>query len=170
MSRALPQQLGAGAAPAPETVYLLPGEARVAMSPARLTTILGSCVAVCLFDRRLRIGGMNHFLLPGSPPARGDEPLRWGETSTEALVLDLLCAGATAPALEAKVFGGAHVAQSGAWPGVRIGDRNAETAFAVLARIGIPVAARAVGGAFGRRLVFEPHTGDAWVKELTGGR
>src|SRR4051812_50134949 len=47
-----------------KTVYLLPGELHASAEQTQVTTILGSCVSVCLWDQKLRIGGMNHFLLP----------------------------------------------------------------------------------------------------------
>lgn len=168
MSRESGKGPGALADPAPAEVYLLPGQARVAISPTRFTTILGSCVAVCLFDRRLGVGGLNHFLLPGAPERMVDDRLRWGEPAIEWLVASARESGARAGALEAKVFGGAHVAQMLAAPRDRIGDRNAATALGALERLGIPVVARAVGGVFGRKLVFESHTGSAFVRELKG--
>lgn len=163
--RATPAAL-AGVAPA--EVYLLPGQARVAISPTRFTTILGSCVAVCLVDRRLGIGGLNHFLLPGAPERPVAERLRWGGPAIEWLVSAVRESGARPDALEAKVFGGAHVAQGDAAPRDRIGDRNAASAFALLERLGIRVAARAVGGMYGRKLIFESHTGSAFIRELKG--
>lgn len=71
-----------------------------------LTTILGSCVAACIRDPVLGIGGMNHFLLPG---ATGDEGLRYGVQSMELLLNALLRKGARRERLEVKLFGGAHL-------------------------------------------------------------
>ncbi len=71
-----------------------------------LTTILGSCVAACIRDPVLGIGGMNHFLLPG---ATGDEGLRYGVQSMELLLDALLRKGARRERLEVKLFGGAHL-------------------------------------------------------------
>ncbi|TAL31461.1 chemotaxis protein CheD [Phenylobacterium sp.] len=71
-----------------------------------LTTILGSCVAACIRDTALGIGGMNHFLLPGST---GDEGLRYGVQSMELLLNALLRKGARRERMEVKLFGGAHL-------------------------------------------------------------
>ncbi|HWP35373.1 MAG TPA: chemotaxis protein CheD [Thermodesulfobacteriota bacterium] len=149
-------------------VYLLPGQARVTAAPTRFTTILGSCVAVCLFDPASRLGGINHFLLPGAPPDPQADPLRWGESATRWLVEAMLAQGAQRSTLEAKVFGGAHLARAAGPVGDRVGPRNVATALATLERLGIRVAARGVGGAVGRKLVFESHTGSAYLRELIG--
>lgn len=152
----------------PAPVYLMPGQARVAQAPTRFTTVLGSCVAVCLFDRRLGIGGLNHFLLPGVPTGPVADPLHWGEPAVEWLVSAVIDLGARARTLEAKVFGGAHIGQTGGTPEDRIGARNGATALAVLDRLGVPVMAKALGGTYGRKLVFESHTGMAYLRELRG--
>lgn len=150
----------------PAHAFVLPGQVRVAAAPATFTTILGSCVTVCLFDRGAGVGGLNHFLLPGAPTRSADDPLRWAEPSCEALLAAVILAGARRKALEAKLFGGAHIAASEAPAHFRVGDRNVASALAWLARLQVPVVARAVGGAVGRKLVFEGHTGGAWVREL----
>lgn len=164
-----PGERRASVEPGPQQVFVLPGQVRVASMPTNFTTVLGSCVAVCLFDRETSIGGINHFLLPGGPGAAVDEPLRWGEPAIEALVAAVLRAGSRLAALEAKVFGGAQIAPAGVLPHQRIGERNIETAVSELARRRIPVVALAVGGASGRKVVFESHTGLVWMRELASG-
>ncbi|MFP5465585.1 MAG: chemotaxis protein CheD, partial [Gammaproteobacteria bacterium] len=88
-------------------VYVLPGDVKATAAPTRYVTILGSCVAVCLYDPVRRVGGINHFLLPGTPPAGEREPLRWGEASIAALFEQVLGFGANQRFLQAKIFGGA---------------------------------------------------------------
>src|SRR5579862_7121055 len=70
-------------------VYLLPGQLHASAEPCQISTILGSCVAVCLFDRTRLTGGMNHFLLPNSRQGE-QESLRFGDSSTVALLEMLL--------------------------------------------------------------------------------
>jgi len=87
-------------------VHVIQGEFHVTDEDVVLTTILGSCVAACIRDPIARVGGMNHFLLPG---ANGDEGLRYGVQSMELLVNALLRCGARRERLEVKLFGGAHL-------------------------------------------------------------
>lgn len=150
---------------APRTVYLHPGRLFASAEPARVCTVLGSCVAVCLWERRHGIGGINHYALP-SGAARGADGLRFGEVAIPALFEEVLGLGARRSDLEAKVFGGACLRE---WPASEeegLGARNVEIALAVLRAERVPVTSRSSGGRRGRKLVFHTATGDAWVKEL----
>lgn len=148
-------------------VYVLPGEVRVSTFPTRFLTVLGSCVAVCLYDRVHGVGGINHFLLPGVPPPTEMDPVRWSTPSIVALIDRILAAGASRDCLVAKVFGGACIAARTVPDALRIGDRNVEQALAQMKQHGIEVANRRTGGNVGLKIVFESHTGVVWVKELT---
>lgn len=147
--------------------YVLPGQVCVAAEPTRFLTILGSCVAVCLYDSSLGVGGLNHFLLPGTPQ-RSDEkdPLRWGLPAIEELVAGVLRLGARPSLLQAKVFGGAQISAREIPAAMRIGERNIETALAELRRRHIPVMNQSLGGHAGCKLIFESQSGMAWVKRL----
>jgi len=91
----------------PRKIHVIQGQFHVSDGEdVVLTTILGSCVAACIRDPVLGIGGMNHFLLPG---ATGDEGLRYGVQSMELLLNALLRKGARRERLEVKLFGGAHL-------------------------------------------------------------
>ena len=147
------------------SVYLHPGQLFVATDPAAVTTILGSCVAVCLWDLALGIGGINHYLLPtGSKMAATG--LRYGNVAIELLLGQLAQAGAFAPNLRAKVIGGACVLDAMRGRENHLGDKNVEIAAKMLAEAGIPVLAWEVGGGRGRKLVFRPHDGSALIKLL----
>jgi chemotaxis protein CheD len=148
-------------------VYLLPAEivAVGADAPRTLTTILGSCVSVCLWDRRGRGGGMNHYLLP----RRGtDSPLtaRYGDIAIPALVTKLVALGADRADLRAKVFGGAHVLPLGTPGGRTLGGDNVQVAFSSLRAEGIHVVSEDVGGTRGRKLAFNTVDGTALVWRL----
>ena len=86
-------------------VYLHPGQFTVAVAPCTITTILGSCVAVCLFDPVARIGGLNHFLLPRAPGKNNS--LRFGNVAVPRLIEAMVECGAVKRRLQAKVIGGA---------------------------------------------------------------
>jgi two-component system chemotaxis response regulator CheB len=150
-------------------IFLLPGELAYARAGARLTTLLGSCVAVCLHDRARAAGGMNHFLLPRTS-GRSDTPGRYGDTATEALIAEARAQGARAADLEASLYGGGNVLglPETAGPGQRplVGEQNAAMARAVLSRHGIPIVHEDVGGTRGRRIVMNPETHAVQVQLL----
>jgi chemotaxis protein CheD len=148
-------------------VYLLPGEL-VAVGgemPRTLTTILGSCVSVCLWDRRGRGGGMNHFLLPRRPVDIDRTP-RYGDVAVPTLVTKLVGLGVRREDLRAKVFGGAHVLASVPAGGATLGGDNVQIALAALRTEGIAVVSEDVGGTRGRKLAFNTIDGTALVWRL----
>jgi chemotaxis protein CheD len=144
-------------------VYLHAGQLFATSTPTVISTVLGSCVAVCLHDPITKIGGMNHFLLPLHVD-REHSP-RFGTVAVPALVDAVLKAGASRGTLVAKVFGGASVI--GAMSrGRRLGEENALLALRLLEEARIPVLDQDVGGSRGRKLVFFVDEGTAWVRHL----
>jgi chemotaxis protein CheD len=144
-------------------VYLHAGQLHVATTPTAITTVLGSCVSVCLYDPTTKIGGMNHFLLPLH--VEREKSLRFGTIAVPALVEAALRAGATRGALVAKVFGGASVIGA-LGTGRRLGEENAVLALRLLEEAHVPVLDQDVGGQRGRKLVFIVDEGTAWVRQL----
>ena len=144
-------------------VYLHAGQLATSSAPTAITTVLGSCVAVCLHDPTTGIGGMNHFLLP-HPVGREHSP-RFGNVAVPQLVEAVVREGAARASLVAKVFGGASVI--GAFRGGRnLGQENVELALRLLAEARIPVLDHDVGGPRGRKVVFIADEGTAWVRQL----
>lgn len=139
-------------------IAVIQGDCIVETAPdVELSTVLGSCIAACLFDPDRGIGGMNHFLLPDA--GRNDGDIRFAAAAMERLVNALLRRGATRAGLRAKLFGGARM-----MPGLPdIGGRNARAAQRFLAAEGIPCLAADTGGSTARRLRFQPATGAARV-------
>ncbi|MFZ5709520.1 MAG: chemotaxis protein CheD [Pseudomonadota bacterium] len=118
-----------------------------------LSTVLGSCVATCLFDLGNRVGGMNHFLLAEAP--RGTSSAYYGIHAMELLVNAIMKAGGDRRRLAAKAFGGAHVLSER----TDIGERNATFVKRFLADEGIPCLGESLGGGRARRIFFHPGTG-----------
>jgi chemotaxis protein CheD len=138
------------------TSYIVQGEYRVSRDPAEvLSTVLGSCVAVCLWDPGAQVGGMNHFLLPAAPGQGDAKTLRYGAHAMEVLINELLKMGARRIALQAKLFGGANVTDA-LGP---IGKANATFALSYLGDEGIPCIAKSLGGTQARRIMFRPANG-----------
>lgn len=138
-----------------QTIHVIQGEHHVDdRRDVLMTTVLGSCVAACLYDPVRGIGGMNHFLLPDGE-ARGD--IRHASAAMEQLVNSLLKRGALRDRLEAKLFGGARMMAG--LPD--IGRRNGEAAVAFLRSEGIILRAHSLGGSAARRVRFWPAVGKA---------
>ena len=130
-------------------IYLHPGQMFVTADPAVVTTILGSCIAVCLWDPVARVAGMNHYLLPKNP-LRGTDDARYGDSAMDALLTAVWNNGAEIDRLVAKVFGGACVLKAAA-DRPSIGEQNAAVALAFLERHRIEVIGSQIGGERGRK-------------------
>ncbi len=130
-----------------------------------ITTLLGSCVAVCLYDPKLRLAGMNHFLLPSRTKSASDDTdvILAGDYSMEVLLNTMLNKGAAKNRIVAKAFGGGTIVTSIL---MAIGQRNAEFAREWLDREGIRLAAQDFGGAWSRKVIFTPNGGDAFCRRL----
>ena len=146
-------------------IKLLPADYLVTAEPVALVTLLGSCVAACLYDPMVQIGGMNHFMLPDGRP--GDVSSRYGAHAMELLINDLLKGGARRSRLQAKVFGGGNVLRGFADP---IGTRNADFVLDYLEAEHIPVAAQDLGDIFPRKVCFFVQTGRTLVRRLPATR
>jgi chemotaxis protein CheD len=144
-------------------VYLQGGEIFASAEPAEVSTVLGSCVGVCLFAPAARVGGLNHFLLPTGPDARS---ARFGDAAMRLLLEEVLARGARRHELRAKIFGGAAVLGGEARAAPTVGAQNVALAIQALGAAGIPTFDGDVGGTRGRKLVFHTDTGDVWVKTL----
>lgn len=139
--------------------HVMEGEFFVSNDPNLvLSTVLGSCVAACLRDPVARIGGMNHFLLPGDADrARSSDAERYGVHLMELLVNGLMSSGAQRERLEAKLFGGAKTI----FKTSDVGAMNARFAEQFLKNEGIRILGGSLGGPQGRRIEFWPVTGRA---------
>ncbi|MEN8820680.1 MAG: chemoreceptor glutamine deamidase CheD [Abyssibacter sp.] len=146
-----------------EAVKLLPGEFAGSGDGTMLVTILGSCVAACLFDPDARVGGMNHFMLPGEE-ASGSGSGRYGIHAMELLINRLVGLGAARPRLRAKLFGGAAVVRS--MTQTDVGGSNIEFVERYLRTEGIPIVASDLGGPWPRRVHFFGESGRVFVKRL----
>jgi chemotaxis protein CheD len=149
-----------------QLLFLHWGQIVVDTGGARLATIVGSCVAVCLWDATLRAGGMNHYLLPDAPRVKSqiDKPWSYGELALPQLLERLSALGSSPRALTAKVFGGAAITGGDERGGP--GARNAALARTWLAERGIAIAAEDLGGRRGRKLVFDTASGEVSVRAL----
>jgi chemotaxis protein CheD len=149
---------------------ILPGEYFVTCSDEAITTVLGSCIAACIRDPVVRVGGMNHFMLPEdssegkSPWSEGPGGLatRYGSYAMESLINELMKLGARRDRLEVKLFGGGKILSSM----TDVGKKNITFAKAFLKLEGFKIAAEDVGDVCPRRVLYFPTTGVVMLKRL----
>ena len=137
--------------------------------PSEVTTILGSCVAVCLWDRYLGIGGINHYMLPTWNGMELASP-KYGNIAIERLTARMLQLGCKKNNLVAKVFGGGEVITVSS-SSMHIGERNIMVAEEMLLEQNIPIIGRSTGGKNGRKIIFNTHTGEVlqcYIKNSIG--
>lgn len=142
--------------------YLYPSALFAERTPFLVDTILGSCVAVCLYDEQKKIGGINHYMLP-LWNGDGLATPKFGNIAIEKLIERMVQLGCKKENLKAKVFGGASQINSS----MEIGLRNVEVARDILAQHKIPIIAENVFGKVGRKLRYDTGTGQVMMKFLT---
>lgn len=144
----------------------------VARGTGRLVAVgLGSCVAVTLYDRTRRVGGLAHILLPDPSAARdASSPARFASEAVPLLIERLREAGGRGP-YEAKLAGGAALFGTMlASPAGSMGDRNVAAARAALSAAGVVILAADTGGGSGRSVAFDVATGELTVRGVRGGQ
>jgi chemotaxis protein CheD len=142
------------------------GGLHASREPAIIETVLGSCVAVCLYDPVERIGGMNHILLPGRADLSNfDSVSRYGINAMELLINRIMALGSTRSPLVAKVFGGAHMLSSFSQRN-GMGLRNAAFVLDFLRMESISVVGQDLGGYDTRRITFHTDTGEVLLKRI----
>ncbi len=148
----------------PQVASVGMGQAAVGSHPARLTAVLGSCLGVALYHRRLRLGVMSHVVLPNSS-GRDAPPAKFADTAIPYMIEMLKQQGAPTSGLTAKIAGGACM--FGATGPMQIGLANAEAVRRELQARRIPLLAEDVGGSKGRRVVFDCDSGTLTI-EIAG--
>ncbi|MCL2914570.1 chemoreceptor glutamine deamidase CheD [Shewanella corallii] len=151
------------------TARVDPGEYYISCQDEYIFTRLGSCITACIWDPVMRVGGLNHFLLPERKAHDDWHQLtsyscRYGNWAMEQLINSILSAGGQRRNLQAKVFGGAKL---GGMSIINVGESNIEFVRQYLATEGIEIIAEDVGGIWPRKVMFHPMTGKAKVKRLS---
>lgn len=158
-------------------VYLNPGELHLSRRPTRVTTVLGSCVALTIFAPRHHMGGICHGMLPNCPSLPHDHEAKWATAGCnqtcfkymDCSILYMLQAfdKARVPRgdLQIKLFGGSDMF-NGVGEAPTVGRKNLEVAQELLKREGLQLLASNLGGGAGRKLHFFTHTGEVLMKHL----
>ena len=154
-------------------IIIDPGEKYVTKKDEIISTLLGSCVAACLYDPVNRVIGMNHFLLAQQHSAHNSALLgsaggRYGIHAMELLINQMLKQGAQRIHLKAKAFGGGDVLKLGneSRGGQSIGSTNCEFIKTFLETERIPLVASALGGRIGRNIFFLASDFSVYVKAI----
>ena len=147
---------------------LLPAEYRATHEDVALVTLLGSCVAACIYDPLLGIGGMNHFMLPDAGQSGDEGNARYGAHAMELLINDILKLGGRRSRLNAKVFGGGNVLSG--FQQDPVGTRNSLFVIDYLRTEQIPVMAQDLGDIHARKVCFFPRTARTLVRKLPATR
>jgi chemotaxis protein CheD len=146
-----------GRFPEAQEYFLKPGYIYIPGEPTLISAVLGSCVAVCLWDRAKQYGGMNHFLYPATR-SPGESTAKYGNIATRMLIRLFLHSGSRKEHLEAQIFGGSN--RGNEREAIDIGRQNVEVARQMLTRSGIALLSQDVGGTKGRKLVYNTLTNE----------
>jgi chemotaxis protein CheD len=150
----------------PRGLFLMPGSVHCAPEPLWVTTILGSCVAVCLWDAVRRCGGMNHYLLPR---CNVKEPsARYGDVAIDMLLDGMVGLRCRIQDLRAKIFGGAALLPFGATAD-KVGNGNVRLAQELLHQRQILIVASRTGGTSGVQVRFNTESGDVLIRSIASG-
>lgn len=140
------------------------GEMSVGIDGDELRTLLGSCIGLALYDRRRKVGGLAHIVLPNS---RGntDKPGKFVDTAIPTLIEEMQAAAGGKLNLTARMAGGASMFTTTTASG--IGQENVESCEQLLRELRIPILARHCGGEKGRRMSLDTSVGKV-VIEIVG--
>ena len=141
--------------------YLYPSNIFASAEPFVVTTVLGSCVSVCLYDRVHKIGGINHFMLP-LWNGEGLASAKYGNIAMERLLSEMIKKGASKKDIQAKMFGGSNLVNLT----MNVGERNWETAKRILNHENIKLIAESIGGTQGRKILFDTSTGNVHMRYI----
>ncbi|ALO34949.1 chemotaxis protein CheD [Colwellia sp. MT41] len=151
---------------------ILPGEFYMTTENVAIATTLGSCISACIWDEKIRIGGMNHFMLPITNKEahqvnwgqrdRTTDATRYGNFAMEHLINTILRSGGRKINLKAKLFGGAKVLNQMS----DVGQKNIDFALSYLDQEEIVIESSDIGDIYPRKVIFEPCSGRVFIKRL----
>lgn len=146
-------------------IFLQPGEYWFDGAGTRIRTLLGSCVAITLWNPQRRLGAMCHIMLPvrGALVGKSAADGRYADEAVTLMLKDIKRAGCRPSEFEAKLFGGGSMMGS-ASNSMLLPERNIETARGLIQQMGWPLVAEHTGGRGHRQLQFDIATGDVWVR------
>lgn len=146
--------------------FLLPGNLYISTKGTSVSTILGSCVSICLWDEKLHYGGINHYILP-LWNGRGLRSPKYGNIAINRLIEKMYGLGCEHKNLKAKVFGGASVLHTAHRSGaIKVGQQNILLATDLLEAKKIPIVSSNLGGNIGRKIIFDTELGVVMMRKV----
>lgn len=136
------------------SVFLMPGDYKISQEPYIISTILGSCVSVCLYHTRHHTGGMNHYMLPKGKGRASDNTGKYGDYAITALIRFMEKTYGSLREVVGMIIGGASMFNVDNLSGAKIGEQNIALARQMLAEHRIPVIKEQVGGRLGVKLKY----------------
>ncbi len=152
-----------------DIVTILPGDLYVSNEDIFISTVLGSCISIALFDMENRIGGLNHFMLPKTSrilATNQEESGKYGEFAVELLINEMIANGAQRKNLQAKIFGGGNVLSDNNHSKNLTGINNINFALDFLKNENINIVANDTGGMYARKIYFNPPTAKVYLKYI----
>lgn len=156
--------MGKDASRETDSHFLFPSQLFVSVKPIDIQTLLGSCIAVCLYDIKLKFGGMNHYMVP-LWNGEGLASPKYGNIAIEMLIEKMRQMGSVPANLVAKIFGGANQYEYENNI-IMVGKRNIEVAESILSKNKLHIAAKSIGGPQGRKIIFNTETGQVRMKYI----
>ncbi len=156
----------------PDLVKVGMADYKVGKAPSTLISYgLGSCIGISVYDPNSKVGGLLHIMLSDSTQSRAtDNPAKFADTGIPLMIKEVVAAGAVQRRLVAKMAGGAQMFSfANATDIMKVGEKNAIAAEAILKKMGIPIIAKDTGGTCGRTVSIDLNNGDYFVKTVDKG-
>ena len=155
-------------------VIIHPGEYYTSKEDEYIGTLLGSCVSICLYDEKNKIGGMNHFMLPGKISTNdifADDNAKYGIAAINSLISEIVSKGAARKNLTSKIFGGGNIIKFLNFSGKKslIPADNVRVAKLFMEIEDIPILAMDVGEDYTRKIIFDVSSGKVYMRKIKGG-
>jgi len=149
-------------------ICLSPGELYIADRPSIISTLLGSCISICLYTEFFKVGAMCHCLLPHSfaSPKSMEQPFNYVDLAIKYMLLEMDKRNISKEKFFSKVFGGANMFKDIYSSKRAIGEQNIEAAGNILRSYQIPIEKESIGGYGGRKIFFHTGTGEVLVKKI----
>jgi chemotaxis protein CheD len=152
-------------------IFLQPGEFYFGDRDTRIRTLLGSCIAVTLWHPKLLIGGMCHYMLPGSRRVNRSSELdgRYADDAMFMFLEELALTGTRPKDYEAKMFGGGSQFSGNLRSSVasmNVPENNIDAGYALLAQHGFILRGEHLGGYGHRNVIFDVWSGNVWMAHV----
>ncbi len=148
--------------------YLKIAEMKVVEKSDTLITVVGSCIALCLWDKTTSTGGMVHIMMPEHDGDNVEPKGKYANTAIETLLNEMIKNGCNKENLIARIIGGASMFNNkdNTMNGAYIGEKNSRIVKKYLHKFNIPIKSEDIGGTSGRRIAFDPSSGEITIKAL----